>query len=114
MTHGGGRHLTGTQAMPKGRQHRFGVNAFQSNGPPHLVQRWLGSASLRTTSIYGDVTWPEERTFATRMLRIKGQVRGRVAQVIPALKMRGKSRNSGLHGEPKSYRRRTAEKGGRF
>jgi integrase len=35
--------------------------------PPHLVQRWLGHASLRTTSIYGDVIGPEERAFAARM-----------------------------------------------
>ncbi len=47
--------ISGTPAMPKGLRHGFGVNAFQSNVPPHLVQRWLGYASLRTTAIYGDV-----------------------------------------------------------
>jgi integrase/recombinase XerD len=47
--------ISGTSAMPKGLRHGFGVNAFQSNVPPHLVQRWLGHASLRTTAIYGDV-----------------------------------------------------------
>ena len=45
----------------------FGVDAFQASVPPHLVQRWLGRASLRTTVIYGDVIGPEERTFAERM-----------------------------------------------
>jgi len=40
--------ITGTPAMPKGLQHGFGVNAFQSSVPPHLVQRWRGHASLRT------------------------------------------------------------------
>jgi len=59
--------ITGTPAMPKGLRHGFGVNAFQSNVPPHLVQRWLGHASLRTTAIYGDVIGPEERAFAARM-----------------------------------------------
>jgi integrase len=59
--------IVGTPAMPKGLRHGFGVNAFQSNVPPHLVQRWLGHASLRTTSIYGDVMGPEERAFAARM-----------------------------------------------
>jgi integrase/recombinase XerD len=54
-------------AMPRGLRHSFGVNAFQSNVPPHLVQRWLGHASLRTSSIYGDVMGPEERAFAERM-----------------------------------------------
>lgn len=59
--------VTGTPATPKGLRHGFGVNAFQSFVPPHLVQRWLGHASLRTTSIYGDVVGPEERVFAARM-----------------------------------------------
>ena len=59
--------VTGTPAMPKGLRHGFGVNAFQSNVPPHLVQRWLGHASLRTTAIYGDVVGPDERAFAMRM-----------------------------------------------
>jgi integrase len=36
---------------------------------PHLVQRSLGHASLRTTGIYGDVMGPEERAFAARMWR---------------------------------------------
>lgn len=59
--------ISGLQATPKGLRHGFGVNAFQSLVPPHLVQRWLGHASLRTTSIYGDVVGPEERAFAARM-----------------------------------------------
>ena len=59
--------IAGLPAMPKGLRHGFGVNAFQSNVPPHLVQRWLGHASLRTTSIYGDVVGVEERAFAARM-----------------------------------------------
>ncbi len=59
--------ITGTPAMPKGLRHGFGVNAFQSNVPPHRVQRWLGHASLGTTSIYGDIIGPEERAFAARM-----------------------------------------------
>jgi integrase/recombinase XerD len=59
--------ITGTPAMPKGLRHGFGVNAFQASVPPHLVQRWLGHASLKTTAIYGDVMGPEERAFAERM-----------------------------------------------
>ncbi len=61
--------IAGTPAMPKGLRHGFGVNAFQSNVPSHLVQRWLGHASLRTTAIYGDVIGPDERAFAARMWR---------------------------------------------
>jgi integrase/recombinase XerD len=59
--------IIGTPAMPKGLRHGFDVNAFQSSVPPHVVQRWLGHASLRTTSLYGDVVGPEERAFAARM-----------------------------------------------
>jgi len=59
--------ILGMPAAPKGLRHGFGVNAFEANVPPHLVQRWLGHASLRTTSIYGDVIGPEERAFAARM-----------------------------------------------
>jgi integrase len=42
--------VSGTPATPKGLRHGFGVNAFQSNVPSHLVQRWLGHASLRSTA----------------------------------------------------------------
>ena len=61
--------IIGLPAMPKGLRHGFGVHAFQSLVPPHLVQRWLGHASLRTTAIYADVFGPEEREFAKRMWR---------------------------------------------
>ncbi len=59
--------INGTPAMPKGLRHGFAVSAFQSNVPPHLIQRWLGHASLRTTAIYADVVGPDERAFAARM-----------------------------------------------
>lgn len=59
----------GMAAMPKGLRHTFGVASFQALVPPHLVQRWLGHASMRTTAIYGDVAGREERTFASRMWR---------------------------------------------
>jgi integrase len=59
--------VSGTPAMPKGLRHGFGVNAIQSKIPLHLLQRWLGHASLRTTAIYIDVIGPDERAFAARM-----------------------------------------------
>jgi integrase/recombinase XerD len=65
--------IDGSHAMPKGLRHGFGVNAFERSVPPHLVQRWLGHASLRTTSIYGDVIGPEERAFAARMWSATGK-----------------------------------------
>jgi len=58
--------ISGGAAMPKGLRHAFGVVAFQVV-PPHMVQRWLGHASLRTTAIYGDVSGREERLFAKRI-----------------------------------------------
>lgn len=61
--------VSGTAAMPKGLRHTFGVGAFQADIPPHLVQRWLGHASIRTTAIYGDVVGAEEIRLAARMWR---------------------------------------------
>ena len=58
--------ISGSAAMPKGLRHTFGVAAFQAV-PPHIVQRWLGHASLRTTGIYGDVSGREEHLFAERI-----------------------------------------------
>jgi integrase len=58
--------LYGQAAMPKGLRHTFGVYAF-AVAPPHLVQRWMGHASLRTTAIYGEVSGAEERAFASQM-----------------------------------------------
>lgn len=59
--------ITGTPAMPKGLRHGFCVHAIQSNVPLHLVRRWLGHASLKTTGIYADLVGPEQLAFATRM-----------------------------------------------
>jgi integrase len=60
--------LLGPAAMPKGLRHTFGVAAFAAV-PPHIVQRWMGHASLRTTAIYGDVSGREERGLASRVWR---------------------------------------------
>jgi integrase/recombinase XerD len=59
--------IVGPQSMPKGLRHGYGVHAFQSRVPDHLVQRWLGHASPRTTAIYGDVMGPDELAFAAWM-----------------------------------------------
>jgi integrase/recombinase XerD len=53
--------ISGTSAMPKGLRHAFGVNALQPYVPPHLVQCWMGHASLRTTAMYADAIGPDER-----------------------------------------------------
>jgi hypothetical protein len=59
--------IIGTPAMPKGLRHAFGVHAVQARIPMPLIQRWLGHASLRTTSIYIDVTGTDEREIAAFM-----------------------------------------------
>ena len=59
-------HVHGLPAMPKALRHTFGVSAFQANIPPHLVQRWLEHASLKTVVI---VSRRVERLMAARMWR---------------------------------------------
>lgn len=61
--------VRGTCAMPKGLRHGFAVAAFQALVPSHLVQRWMGHASLSTTAVYGDVMGEDERAFAERLWR---------------------------------------------
>lgn len=57
----------GPHATPKGLRHAFGLHAIRSGVPLNLVQRWLGHASLATTSIYLQAVGIEEREFAARM-----------------------------------------------
>ena len=103
--------ITGKAAMPKGLRHGFGVKAFQSNVPPHLVQRWLGHASLKTTAIYGDVIGPEERAFAARMWGMRDEPR-RAARAIPKQKLRAATRSAGPHERRKTRGRSKEASGG--
>jgi len=57
----------GPHATPKGLRHGFGLHAIRSGVPLNLVQKWLGHASLATTSIYLQAVGAEEREFAARM-----------------------------------------------
>jgi integrase len=57
----------GPHATPKGLRHGFGLHAIRSGVPLNLVQRWLGHASLATTSIYLQAVGAEERELAARM-----------------------------------------------
>lgn len=49
--------------MPDKLRHGFAVAALQASVPPHLVQRWPGAASLRTTAISADVSGKKEFGF---------------------------------------------------
>ncbi|MCW5687105.1 MAG: site-specific integrase [Pseudolabrys sp.] len=57
----------GPHRTAKGLRHGFGVHAVRSGVPINLVQRWLGHASLSTTTIYLQVMGDEERAIAARM-----------------------------------------------
>jgi integrase len=59
--------ISGAQACPKGLRHGFGMRAAERNVPASLIQRFLGHASLRTTSVYLDAVGAEERQFAARI-----------------------------------------------
>ncbi len=59
--------ITGPMACPKGLRHGFGISAAVRSVPPNLIQRWMGHASLATTSIYLDAVGTDERQFASRM-----------------------------------------------
>jgi integrase/recombinase XerD len=52
---------------PKGLRHSFGIHAIRSGVPLNLVQRWLGHASMTTTTIYLEAMGDEEREIAARM-----------------------------------------------
>lgn len=60
----------GPHATPKGLRHAFGVHAIRCGVPLHLVQRWLGHASLATTAIYTQALGAEEREIAARMWKV--------------------------------------------
>ncbi|MEL8055453.1 MAG: site-specific integrase [Pseudomonadota bacterium] len=59
--------LQGPHACPRGLRHGFGVHAICSGVQLHMVQRWMGHASIETTSIYTQASGPEERLIAERM-----------------------------------------------
>lgn len=61
--------VPGPHACPKGLRHGYGVQAIRCGVPLHLLQRWLGHASLSTTAIYTQVIGEEEREIAQRMWR---------------------------------------------
>lgn len=59
--------IYGEKASPKGLRHSFGVSAVSAGIPLHLVQRWLGHASMTTTAIYAQAVGDEEKRIAMRI-----------------------------------------------
>jgi len=59
--------IYGSQATAKGLRHGFGVHAIRKGIQLNMLQKWMGHADMRTTSIYATVTGQEEREIASRM-----------------------------------------------
>lgn len=57
----------GAHQTAKGLRHAFAIHAIRSGVPLNMVQRWLGHASIETTSIYTQALGVEERALAERM-----------------------------------------------
>lgn len=61
--------ITGPKACPKGLRHAFGVRAILADIPLHMLQRWMGHASMRITAIYATVIGKEQLELSDRMWR---------------------------------------------
>ena len=59
--------ITGPKACPKGLRHAFGVRAILTGVPLHMLQRWMGHASMRITAIYATVVESEQLELSDRM-----------------------------------------------
>lgn len=59
--------IQGVHACPKGLRHSYGVNATMTGVQIHMLQRWMGHASISTTAIYATAIGPEEQKVAARM-----------------------------------------------
>lgn len=55
------------QACPKRLRHGYGVHATLCGAQVHMLQRWMGHASISTTAIYSTVLGPEEQQLAKRI-----------------------------------------------
>jgi site-specific recombinase XerD len=58
--------IYGVRATPRGLRHAFGIATLASGLPLNLVQKLLGHASIKTTTIYTEASGPEERAFMGR------------------------------------------------
>lgn len=58
--------ISGVRSCARGLRHGFAVHAVNI-APINLVKKWLGHASLETTSIYLNVIGTEERLIAQRI-----------------------------------------------
>ncbi len=59
--------IIGPQASPKGLRHGYGIHAVRSGVQLHMLQKWMGHASMTTTAIYANAVGDEELEIADRM-----------------------------------------------
>ena len=59
--------IAGPQASPKGLRHAYGINAISCGIQLHMLQKWMGHASIKTTAIYANAVGEEEKAIAQRM-----------------------------------------------
>ena len=59
--------IEGPQACPKGLRHGYGIHAVRSGVQLHMLQKWMGHASMATTAIYANAVGSEELEIADRM-----------------------------------------------
>ena len=59
--------IVGVHACPKGLRHGYGVHATRAGVQLHMLQKWMGHASMKTTAIYATAVGREEREIAERM-----------------------------------------------
>lgn len=64
--------ISGIRASPRGLRHCFGVATLAAGVPLNVVQRLLGHASIKTTTIYTEASGPEERAIVQRFWSAAG------------------------------------------
>lgn len=59
--------ISGAKACPKGLRHGFGIHAMRCGVQLNMLQKWMGHASMSTTSIYANALGADELAIAQRM-----------------------------------------------
>jgi integrase/recombinase XerD len=58
--------IIGRHACPKGLRHGYGTRNVLAGTPVNLIQKWMGHASVKSTTVYLDVVGAQERQFAEK------------------------------------------------
>jgi len=59
--------IGGVHATAKGLRHGYGIHAIRSGIQLHMLQKWMGHASMTTTAIYANAIGKEELDLADQM-----------------------------------------------